>query len=153
MIQAIPARNTRPSQEAPSLTSTGYLMHLALNHLSDGVREVISGSGLHAGQLAILGALADKGEMSQRQLGAVARIEKSSLVNFLDQLEEGHWIKRIPNPNDRRSYCIRLTPRGAEKYRKLGPSLKKVQDQFLAPLNAKEQTQLQDFLQRLAEGA
>lgn len=152
MTIRLSARNERPSKEAPSLTSVGYLMHLALSRLSDGVSEAITSNGLHAGQLAILGALADMGEMKQRQLGEVARIEKSSLVIFLDQLEDGGWVKRIPNPDDRRSYHVRLTPRGAEKYRKLGPALKKVQDQFLSPLSDDECRRLKDFLLRLAEG-
>lgn len=142
----------RPSREMPSLTSIGFLLHLAQSRLYAGVMAAIDGSGLHGGQLAILGALADKGPMSQRQLSEVAQIEKSSLVLFLDALEESGWVKRDANPTDRRSHCVRLTASGAAKFRRLGPSLKAVQDQFLAPLSAAETRQLVDLLQRLAAG-
>lgn len=145
-------RSDRPSRNSPSLTSVGFLLHLAQSRLYKGVAEAIAGSGLHGGQLAVLGALADKGEMSQRILGDVTQIEKSSLVLFLDALEAGGWVSRDANPTDRRSHCVRLTPKGAAKFRKLGPALKDVQDHFLAPLTAAERTQLVELLQRLADG-
>lgn len=148
---ATPTLHTdRPSREMPSLTSVGFLMHLAQNRLYTAVMQALEGSGLHAGQLAVLGALTDKGDMSQRQLGEVARIEKSSLVLFLDHLEEKGWVKRMVNPRDRRSHCVCLTAKGADKYRKLGPALQNVQDHFLAPLTTQEQAQLTNLLQRLA---
>jgi DNA-binding MarR family transcriptional regulator len=147
------SRTDKPSREAPSLTSVGFLMHLAQSRLYAGVAEAIAGSGLHGGQLAVLGALMDKGPMSQRQLGELARIEKSSLVIFLDALEASGWVKREADPDDRRAHRVRLTERGAAKFAKLGPSLKAVQDNFLAPLSTAEQRQLVDLLQRLAEGA
>jgi MarR family transcriptional regulator, lower aerobic nicotinate degradation pathway regulator len=145
-------RTNRPSRESPSLTSIGFLLHLAQSRLYEGVAEAIAGSGLHGAQLAVLGALADRGEMSQRQLGEVAQIEKSSLVLFLDMLEAGGWVKRDANPHDRRSHCVRLTAKGAAKFKKLGPSLYQVQTQFLKPLSAAERVQLVDLLQRLAAG-
>lgn len=146
------ARSDRPSRNSPSLTSIGFLLHLAQSRLYAGVMEAVAGSGLHGGQLAILGALMDKGGMSQRELGDVTQIEKSSLVLFLDNLEAEGWVKREDNPHDRRSHCVRLTDKGAAKFKKLGPALKKVQDQFLAPLTETECTQLVDLLQRLANG-
>ncbi len=149
MVDEPAPRTDRPSRESPSLTSIGFLLHLAQSRLYKGVAEAIAGSGLHGGQLAVLGALSDKGAMSQRELGEVAQIEKSSLVLFLDLLEASGWVKRDVNPSDRRAHCVRLTAKGATKFRKLGPSLKAVQDRFLAPLSAAECRQLVDLLQRL----
>ena len=149
ILDSPPPPSDRPSRNSPSLTSVGFLMHVAQKRLYHGVMDAIAGSGLHAGQLAILGALSDKGPMSQRQLGEVAQIEKSSLVLFLDSLEQDGWVKRDANPFDRRSHHVRLTESGAAKFRKLGPALKKVQDQFLAPLTLRERAQLIDLLQRL----
>ena len=146
------SRTEKPSKEAPSLTSIGFLMHLAQSRLYQGVQEAIAGSGLHGGQLAVLGALADKGEMSQRQLSEVAKIEKSSLVLFLDALEAGGWVKRDADPQDRRAHRVRLTAKGAAKFHKLGPALLAVQNRFLAPLSAAERVQLANLLQRLATG-
>lgn len=145
-------RTDKPSREAPSLTSMGFLLHLAQSRLYRSVAEAIAGSGLNGGQLAVLGALTDKGEMSQRQLSEVTRIEKSSLVLFLDALEAGGWVKRHADPHDRRAHRVRLTAKGATEFNRLGLPLKKVQDRFLAPLTPAERAQLAALLQRLAAG-
>jgi len=147
------ARTERPARNAPSLTSAGFLMHLAQSRLYAGVAEAIAASGLNGGQLAVLGALCDKGPMSQRELGQLTQIENSSLVLFLDGLEAGGWLSREDNPLDRRANLVHLTPKGAAQFRSLGPALKKVQDRFLAPLSKAEQRLLLDMLQRLANGA
>jgi DNA-binding MarR family transcriptional regulator len=125
-------------------------MHLCQTRLREGVVEAIAGSGLHPGHLAVLGALADRGGMSQRRLGEVSQIEKSSMVLFLDALEAGGWVRRTPDPADRRAHLVHLTPEGAARFAGLGLKLKAAQDAFLAPLSEEEQTQLANLLTRLA---
>jgi len=110
----------QPDPKSPSLTSIGFLLHLAQSRLRDVVVEAIEGSGLDPAHLAILGALSDRGGMSQRQLGELTHIEKSSIVIFLDALEAGRWVRRMPNPDDRRAHIVQLTPEGASKFARLG---------------------------------
>src|ERR1035437_3348616 len=97
-----------PNHRSPSLTSIGFLLHLAQSRLRDGVVEAIEGSGLHPGQLAVLGVLSDRGGMSQRRLGEIAQIEKSSMVLYLDALESAGWVRREPDPDDRRAHIVQL---------------------------------------------
>ena len=139
----------RPSRDSPSLTSLGFLLHLALRKLSDGVAEALVGSGIHPGHLAVLGALNDRGAMSQRRLGEITRIEKSSMVLFLDALEEGAWVRRVPDPEDRRAYRVELTKQGTARFARLGPKMKAVQDAFMASLAPEEQAQLFALLTRV----
>lgn len=144
------SRKERPSRQAPSLTSVGFLLHTALSRLTDGVLAAVEGSGLHPGQLAILGALTDAGATSQRKLSELTRIEKSSMVLLLDALEAGKWVSREADPKDRRAHIVRLTRSGAAKFAALGPRLEKVQTGYLAPLTADERRILIDLLQRLS---
>jgi len=143
-------RSERPSRNSPSLTSMGFLLHLAQARLRDAVIEAIEGSGLHPGQLAVLGALADRGGMSQRRLGELIQIEKSSMVLFLDALEAGGWVLRKSDPQDRRAHVVQLTPEGARKFAGLGPRLLAAQNRFLKPLTAKEIASLSGMLKLLA---
>ena len=83
------SRVERPARESPSLTSVGFLMHLARVRLGEGIREAIEGSGLHPGHLGVLGAIIDAGPMNQRRLSELTMIDKSSIVLFLDALEQG----------------------------------------------------------------
>lgn len=138
-----------PSHRSPSLTSVGFLLHLAQSRLRDGVIEAIKGSGLHPGQLAVLGVLSGGGGMSQRRLGEVTRIEKSSMVLYLDDLESEGWVCRVRDPNDRRAHVVQLTSKGAKDFAKLRPRLLIARRRFLEPLSDAEVAVFAEMLWRL----
>lgn len=142
-------RSERPSRDAPSLTSVGFLLHLARARLGRGIFSALEGSGIHPGHLGVLGALTDGGSMSQRRLSEVTLIEKSSMVLFLDALEEQGWVRRVPHPEDRRAHRVEMTKQGEARFAALGVKLKEVQDRFLSPLQSRERDQLIDFLTRI----
>ena len=131
------------------MTSIGFLLHLAQSRLRDAVVEAIEGSGLQPGQLAVLGVLSDRGGMSQRRLGEMAQIEKSSMVLYLDALESEGWVRREPDPVDRRAHIVQLTWKGARDFARLGPRLLRAQQRFLEPLSAAEAALLTGMLKRL----
>jgi DNA-binding MarR family transcriptional regulator len=143
---------SRPSRDSPSLTSVGFLLHLAMRKISDGVVRALEGSGLHPGHLAVLGALSDRGGMSQRRLGEITLIEKSSMVLFIDTLEAGGWVRRVRDPLDRRAHIVEMTEQGAARFATLGGRMKAVQDAFLTPLDETDRARLIDLLVRLTGG-
>jgi len=51
---------------------------------------------------------------SMAQLGAVLRITKSSTSGLVDRAEEAGLVRRSVDPDDRRSYLVVLTDRGAQ---------------------------------------
>ncbi len=138
-----------PKGKSDSLSSMGFLLHRAQARLRAGVVEAIEGSGLHSAQLAVLGALSDRGGMSQKRLGELAQIEKSSMVLLIDALEENGWVRRERDPNDRRAHMVQLTADGARRFAKLGPRLWNAQQTFLKPLSAGEVATLRELLTRL----
>lgn len=149
-----PDRNQAASTRAkpsksPSLTSIGFLIHKARARLGEGIWAALEGSGLHPGHLGVLGALTDAGPMNQRRLSELTLIDKSSMVLLLDALEQGGWVRRVRDPADRRAHIVEMTKEGAERFAALGVKLKKVQNEFLAPLDAEEQELLVDLLFRL----
>ena len=148
-ISKRPLRREQPSRESPSLTSVGFLMHRARMRLGEGFRTAIEGSGIHPGHLGVLGALTDAGPMNQRRLSALTLIDKSSMVLFLDDLEQDGWVRRVRDPGDRRAHIVEITEEGAARFAALGVKLKDVQDRFLAPLEEDERKHLVDLLTRL----
>ena len=145
-----PPRVQRPSSDSPSLTSVGFLLHLAQSRLREGIVGAIEGSGLHPGHLGVLGALTDRGPMNQRSLCDLTRIEKSSMVLFVDTLEQEGWVRRTRDPNDRRAHLVEMTDDGARKFRVLGERMAGVQDRYLAGLTREERETLIGLLRRLA---
>lgn len=145
-------RAERPSRNAPSLTSIGFLMHLAMARLRDGVAATLEGAGLHPGLLAIVGALSDCGGLSQKRLGEVTHVEKSTMVIYIDALEAQGWVVRERDPHDRRAHRVTLTPFGRDEFHRLAPRLAQNQADFLQPLSAQEHETLVDLLTRLGAG-
>lgn len=56
-----------------------------------------------------------RGEMlSQNELGARLRLEKSTVSRLVSQLAARGWLERERDPGDGRAVCLRLTKRGAD---------------------------------------
>jgi MarR family transcriptional regulator for hemolysin len=62
-----------------------------------------------------------KQECSQQCISDVLKIDKVSMVRIVDYLTEKGYIKRLPNPDDRREHHIKLT----EKAKKVMPKIHK----------------------------
>jgi DNA-binding MarR family transcriptional regulator len=90
----------------PALEAT---LHRLLERLGDELRPL----GLSQGEI---NALAQLRRGSTRTVAEVQRAtgqRASTLTGILDRLEGRELIRRRPNPHDRRSFTISLTPAGA----------------------------------------
>jgi DNA-binding MarR family transcriptional regulator len=67
----------------------------------------------------------------------------------LDLLERRGWIRRIPNPADRRSTLIEITPDGRATADQLLPSIRAVEKTILSALTPGERAQLLDMLTKI----
>jgi hypothetical protein len=67
----------------------------------------------------------------------------------LDLLEHRGWIRRIPNPADRRSTLIEITPDGRATADQLLPGIRAVEKSILSALTPGERAQLLDMLAKI----
>jgi DNA-binding MarR family transcriptional regulator len=139
--------------KTPNRTKSGLGFLLARAHgaMRQKVAAVLEGSGLHLGHVAILSMLAEQGS-TQAALCAATGIEKSSMVLFVDALEQGGWVERQRHPSDRRAYLVVLTSAGRERLAKIGPMLAAAEREALAALSPADQALLADMLTRLVNG-
>ncbi|CDG39786.1 transcriptional regulator [Acetobacter aceti NRIC 0242] len=72
--------------------------------------EALRPFGLMSGQLPVIFALADGKTRSQRELVNLAAVEQSTMAKTLSRMERDGLIERKPDPNDRRSTTISLSP-------------------------------------------
>ena len=100
----------------------------------------------------LLAALEDFGPASQAALGRRTSIDRSDVVAALNDLAGRGLIQRSPDADDRRRNVITITPAGSEQLRTLDQILEGVQEKLLAPLSARDRTQLIRLLGRLLEG-
>jgi DNA-binding MarR family transcriptional regulator len=135
--------------------SVGYLLWQLTRLFNSSLIGAIDGSGLHMGKVLILATLRAQRELhrgdqlTQTELTRVTGIEKSSLVLFLDALEQDGWVERLRHPTDRRAYIVSLTDDGARRFEAVGRALHHQQQDNLSALNSIEQAQLMDLLTRL----
>ena len=87
-------------------------------------------------------------EISERTLLASA-----TMTAVLDTLERQGWIRRTPNPDDRRSVLIEITPEGREVADRFIPGLHIVERRVLSALTPRERHQLLALLAKVLASA
>ncbi|WP_127502038.1 MarR family winged helix-turn-helix transcriptional regulator [Actinoplanes solisilvae] len=104
---------------------------------------------------AVLATLEQFGAASQAQLSDRTRIYSSDLVSVLNELADGGFVERGPDPADRRRNVVSLTAAGKRRLRKLDRVVAAVQDDVFGPLDATQRGQLARLLTVLvdSEGA
>ena len=98
------------------------------------------------GQPRILRTLRLKGAMSQRELSDLCVLDVTTMSRTLDKLEHMGLIKRMDNPECRRSWIISLTPAGEEKADKVIELFKMADEVFSDGMTDEDIKKLYDML-------
>lgn len=98
------------------------------------------------GQPRILKTLRSKGAMSQRELADMCVLDVTTMSRTLDKLEKMGLVKRMDNPECRRSWVISLTPEGEEKADKVIELFKMADEVFSDGMTAEEVEKLYALL-------
>jgi DNA-binding MarR family transcriptional regulator len=80
-------------------------------------------------------------------------VPSATLTATLDLLERHGWIRRTPNPDDRRSTLIEITDDGRAMADQLLPGIRQLERSVLSALSADERTLLLSLLSRVLERA
>lgn len=141
----------RPELSLASTEVVGRI--LRLNHfVMRREEQVLAPYRMHSGEFNVLAALRREGphyELAPNELQARLLVSSGALTNRIDRLEAAKLVKRVPDPVDRRSVQIRLTPAGR---RGIDAAIEKIlvaERELLAPLASSERKQLAALLRRL----
>ncbi|MER7892729.1 MarR family transcriptional regulator [Micromonospora sp. NPDC094482] len=77
---------------------------------------------------------AQGGELTQRQIGDLCGVDKTTMVVTLDQLEAAGLAQRRLSPTDRRARLIAVTPEGERVLERAREIARRIQDDVLAAL-------------------
>jgi DNA-binding MarR family transcriptional regulator len=80
------------------------------------------------------------------------RIDRTTMVALIDDLERSGHVDRTRNPEDRRAYALSATTSGKRVQRSAATLMKRVQDETLAPLSSDERRELRRMLRAIVEG-
>ena len=104
---------------------------------------------LSARQAGILTLVTELEPMTQKALGDALRIDRTTMVTLLDDLEGKGYVTRQRHPRDRRAFLVHPTDSGRAAKLAAVRILDEQQRLFLAPLTPAERRQLAALLTRL----
>ena len=107
--------------------------------------------GLSPYHYAILALLDVGAPETQAAIADALGYDRGTLVGLLDELEEQELIERKRSPDDRRRHLVRITTAGERTLGKFRELNKRLEDEFLAPLDAEQRESLHALLLTLAE--
>lgn len=113
--------------------------------LEDNLREL----GLTEKQLGVLEALLHLGPLHPHEIGQKLLVSRANITLIVDQLSRRGWVRREQDRSDRRMVRVRLTAEGRRWVRRAFPSHVKRIVESLAPLGAREQSELGRLCRKL----
>ena len=107
-------------------------------------QKVADRFGLHLTDMQCINLLDLLGPVTPGKLADCTGLTSGGVTVMLDRLEKAGFVKREPNPNDRRSVLVRVNPR---KMQKINGLYEGINDQFEAFLSETPEAELQSIAQ------
>jgi MarR family transcriptional regulator, lower aerobic nicotinate degradation pathway regulator len=143
-------RPERPPLPPVLMDRIGFLLAMA----KGGAEQVCMGAlepiGLHVRQYGLMLVLSTEGPLSQQELADWVRTDRTTMVAFVDGLEERGYVRRERNPVDRRAYRLQLTAEGRRALTRGRGLMRRAENNLLRSLDADERERLVELLGKIA---
>lgn len=113
--------------------------------------EQVGPLGITFAQARLLRALADAGELRMVDIAHRMGVVPRSATDLVDGLEDAGLAGRCPDPGDRRSVLVELTPSGHEVLARMGAARYQAAGRVFGQLAENEQRQLLALLRAVAD--
>ena len=100
-------------------------------------------------QYSVLMTIAPRKEMTQKQLGEVLQIPKSTLSQAVDGLVQTGWIHRQPVPDNRREMQLLLSEKGNTLFKKISQQKGSIHRTIESVMGTLTEKQFDEFLATL----
>jgi DNA-binding MarR family transcriptional regulator len=109
--------------------------------------------GITQGEGHILSYLAASGDARIAELHRALAHRRSTLTSILDRLAERHYISRESDPDDRRSFMVRLSKKGKTVAARLHRELARIEESALKGVTTNQFQSVVKILQALEKTA
>lgn len=99
----------------------GFNITLTSKRIVHRLNQLLADYEITAEQWSVLKKVDDNTSMNQKQLAILVEKDQPTLTKILDLLVKRKLINRIPNKNDRRSFCVVMTDKGHELRKQVAP--------------------------------
>jgi DNA-binding MarR family transcriptional regulator len=129
----------------------GVLLFIPYRHMENRILQAIRDAGFDDVTLAqarVFQRVAPGGSRLT-DLAEQAQMTKQSAAGLVDELERMRYVRRVPDPDDRRARLIRVDKRGRLAAKAAQAAHDEVQDEWRARLGARRFGQLRETLEDL----
>jgi DNA-binding MarR family transcriptional regulator len=144
-------RTAEPGPAPELIDRLGYLLKHAQQELAEHTAGALRPYGISGRELAVLLVLGGSEPASQQQAAGRLGIDRTTMVGFVDTLENRGLVERHPDANDRRRNVVVLTRAGRETLRDATRASDEAEHRFLAPLTESAAKQLKGSLRKVIE--
>jgi DNA-binding MarR family transcriptional regulator len=143
----------RPDLGVEALQVTARLSRIG-PHLARRQEEVFGRFGLNRGEVGLLSSLriAQPHQLSPTRLARGLMLSSAGVTSRIDRLERRGFVRRLPDPNDRRGVIIELTDAGLDIVDAAVAANSVSDRQLLERLEPDELTTLEGLLRKLLAG-
>jgi DNA-binding MarR family transcriptional regulator len=127
----------------------GYLLKHAQQRLAELNAQALAPYGITGRELAVLVVLGTGEPPSQQQAAVRLGIDRTTMVAFVDTLEDKGLVARRADPDDRRRNVVVLTADGRDVLRRGTKASDEAERRFLAPLSRTAAEQLRRALRQV----
>ena len=114
--------------------------------------QVLTPLGLRQRHVVALSYLRGYGPTAQQKLADRLRMDASSMVCLLNELEESDLVVRQRDRADRRRAIVELSPQGESVLCRVDKAVQIVEDEMMTQLSGQERATLRELLVKLNSG-
>ena len=115
------------------------------------VAESLAEAGARRYHVNVLTTLAEFGSLSQADLGRRCGIDRSDMVELINELSAQGHVARTPDEVDRRRNVVSITEAGEQRLAELRTLVEAAQDALLTGFSAADRAELVNLLTRVVE--
>jgi DNA-binding MarR family transcriptional regulator len=150
-MKEITMNATRAKMQATPEGATIFSLIEAADLLKENVNVALKKVGLSYPKYDVLSQLADAGEpLSLRVLAECQGCAASNITQIVDRLEDEGLVRRVDDPEDRRSVRAELTDEGRRFAEEGATQIELVRAQFAASFSTSERQELARLLAKLS---
>jgi DNA-binding MarR family transcriptional regulator len=141
----------RPELDVSPIGVIGRISRLAVRY-DDAIRDGLRDFGLQPDEYDVLATLRRSGEpyeLCPRDLLGTMMVSSGTMTHRLDKLEQRGLVRRRPDPDDRRSVLVSLSPEGRELIDRAAEAHVANELSLVADLTSEDRAALVDLLRRL----
>jgi DNA-binding MarR family transcriptional regulator len=128
----------------------GYLLKHARERLGGLTAEVLAPFGVTGRQVAVLIAIDDRVPLSQQEVARRLGVDRTTMVDLVDELEAKGLVQRRQDPADRRRNVVALTPAGTTALDGASRATQEAEQRFLAALSGTQAAAFREALRAVA---